>query len=138
MNSPKRGYLTKNARLRISRISLNTKGEGVIVSELPRPWVDKLRDRFLDKCAQFDPGGKNIVVIDVTSMLGTLEAYCEAMTKVFETDSTGLISCVILFEKIFMIESDEVRSRTGFMIVPNPSARNGHDVKTAFHELLCP
>jgi hypothetical protein len=117
-------------------ISLNTKGEGVVVSPLPRPWLDKLKDRFLDKSGQFDPGDKNVVAIDVTSMLGTFEAYGEAMTKVFETDSTDLISCVILFEKRFMIESDEIRSRTDFMLMPNPSARIGHDVKTTLHKLL--
>jgi hypothetical protein len=117
-------------------ISLNTKGEGVKVSPLPTPWLDKLKDRFLDKTPQFDSGEKNVVAIDVTSMLGTFEAYSEAMTKVFETDSTDLISCVILFEKQFMIESDEIRSKTGFMLMPNPSGRNGHDVKTTLHKLL--
>jgi len=95
----RKGMLDQEHKTGNFSITLNTFGEGVLVSELPRPWVDKLKDRLLDKCAQFDPGQKNVVVIDVTSMLGTFKTYCEAMVKVFNTVSTDLISCVILFEK---------------------------------------
>jgi hypothetical protein len=124
-------FMTKNFT-----ITFNTFGDGVTVSDLPRSWLDKLKDRFVDKCAQFDPGQKNVVVIDVTSMLGTFKTYCEAMTKVFNTVSTDLVSGVILFEKKFLVESGEIRSRTGFMIVPNPLARHGHEVKTSLYKLL--
>jgi hypothetical protein len=132
----KRGMLDQEFGTENFTITLNTFGNGVTVSELPRPWVDKLKDRFLDKCAQFDPGQKNVVVIDVTSMLGTFKTYCEAMTKVYNTVSTDLISCVILFEKTYVLEADEIRSRTGFMMVPNPLARDGHEVKTSLYKLL--
>jgi hypothetical protein len=136
------GKLTENKMLDAEHknkhftISLNTRGEGVMVSELPWSWVNKLKDRFLDKCDQFDPGERNIVGIDVTSMAGTFEAYCDTMMKIFETGSSDLISCAFLFDVTFMLESDEVRSRTGFRLVPNPLARNGHDVKTALSGLL--
>jgi len=117
-------------------ISIIDESEGLRISLPSDVTSRKLKDKFFEKCEQFDKGERNIIVLDITSMVEDFEIYDPIMRQILDDAADDLVSCVILFKKDFVFEK-EIKQRIGFWTAPNKYAKNSQETKTRLCSIFC-
>jgi len=103
---------------------------------LPRAiYENKLKDKLEEESKQFDEGELNIVVIDITPMIGDICDFVNCIRDYFEYTENKLLSGVILLTENYLIENLELIFRKGVFCIMNPNLANNKFIESIIRKL---
>lgn len=100
-------------------------GKGVLDIHIPKNiGENKIKDKFVSEYEQLNDGDINIILIDITSLIGRAQDYNEVIRQLYRDYQNDHITATILVNKRYVVEELEIQQRIDFPVTYNPFAKD--------------